>query len=162
MGYKLPTYCMTSARTPASSVVWNSDGRHSVASGAPSRHEVKRHSHEVCFPPKRKTKPVSYTHLADNSFLMSNAASALRQIPSNFETWRVNHDTEYNAFDLSGLNNGEIDNLSNGRGSIKVCLLYTSLGQVTFCVCHIALAHRGIGGILVCRSVVGKLSLIHI
>jgi len=57
---------------------------------------------------------------ADNSFLMSNAASALRQIPSNFETWRVNHDTEYNAFDLSGLNNGEIDNLSNGRGSIKV------------------------------------------
>ena len=48
---------------------------------------------------------------ADNSFLMSNASSAVRAIPSTFETWRVNHDTQNNAFDLSGSNNkGGVDN----------------------------------------------------
>lgn len=58
---------------------------------------------------------------ADNSFLMSNASMALREIPSTFEVWRVNHDTENNAFELSGGNNGGINNASsNGRGAVKV------------------------------------------
>ncbi len=58
---------------------------------------------------------------ADNSFLMSNASSAVRAIPSTFETWRVNHDTENNAFDLSGSNNGGVDNSATvNRGPVKV------------------------------------------
>ncbi len=58
---------------------------------------------------------------ADNSFLMSNASIAQREIPSTFEAWRINHDTENNAFELSGSNNGGLNNSSsNGRGAVKV------------------------------------------
>lgn len=55
---------------------------------------------------------------AANSFLMSNATVAERAIPSKFSGW-LKYTTEANPFELSGTNDGDVDNLT-GRGPVEV------------------------------------------
>ncbi len=55
---------------------------------------------------------------ADNSFLMSNASIAERRIPANFSSWVADY-SEDKPFDLSGTNDGKVDNQAAG-GAIKV------------------------------------------
>lgn len=50
------------------------------------------------------------------AFLMSNAKVAEKKIPSTFKEWTVNYASQATPFDLSGDNNGGIDN----RGAIAV------------------------------------------
>ena len=55
---------------------------------------------------------------ADGSFLMSNALPAKRKIPVLSEAWKL-YESESSAFDLSGYNNGNVDNYTNA-GPVKV------------------------------------------
>ena len=51
-----------------------------------------------------------------DAFLMANAKVAEKKIPATFKEWTVNYASETSPFDLSGDNNGGIDN----RGAIAV------------------------------------------
>lgn len=52
---------------------------------------------------------------ADNSFLMSNAAPAVRKIPAKFGSWLSDY-SESTPFDLSGTNDGKVDNSAAANG----------------------------------------------
>ncbi len=77
---------------------------------------------EVIETPNR-TGSKNVTIWSKGSFLMSNAAQALREIPQNFEDWSQNYDTEENPFHLSSTNDegSGIDNsATKNRGAISV------------------------------------------
>lgn len=77
---------------------------------------------EVIETPNR-TGSKNVTIWSKGSFLMSNAAQALREIPKNFEDWSQNYDTEENPFHLSSTNDegSGIDNsAAKNRGAISV------------------------------------------
>lgn len=51
-----------------------------------------------------------------NSFLMANSEIAVKQIPVSFDDWVTRYANEGTPFDLSGDNNGSVDN----KGAVKV------------------------------------------